>query len=237
MTLASSLRAFQRTQLGRTCIIFGGWTFVFVDEFIFDEYIYGNITVFCNDLMIRVLTPLTNDPAPHFLGRTAGALLALLFILPMAAIMCRLYMIVYDWTGVDWLGFEAVKDLGNGKPNSWLSRLRARLIALGGPPAFVLLSVWKDAFVTTAFMRRKDQRYAGMTPHDWKIFWGSLLISVAFWTLRWSFITFVVQMIFPHLPPDVREWLLGLWEINLAVLHWLAGLWSGLWSIFLPHVA
>lgn len=47
--------------------------------------------------------------------------------------------------------------------------------------AFVALSLRFDPFITTAYLRRTA--YAGLSPRDWRIFLGSVLLSNAAWAL------------------------------------------------------
>lgn len=235
MAQESRQRGFLGT-LGALCIGIIGWTFVTIDEFIFDEYIFGNITVWCNNTFMGIVSPLVGEGSPFWIGRTVGALAAFFIILPIAAVICRLYLFGYDLLKIDWLGAESFKDLIDDEPRGWLGRLRKRIVNLGELPALIMLSIWKDAFVTTAFLRKREHRYGGLTERDWKIFRASLLISVGYWSLRWSFITLLVQWVFPYFPPEVQQFLLWLWELNLKILEWVGQVSAESWHVLTDFI-
>jgi hypothetical protein len=95
--------------------------------------------------------------------------------------VCVAWIRVYDRLKRDWLGIETAKALrayaGPSRWRLWLARLMGRSDAI----AFVVLSVRFDPFITTAYLRRGA--YGGLTPRDWRVFLGSVLLSNATWTL------------------------------------------------------
>lgn len=123
------------------------------------------------------------------------------FIMTAAAFLaCYLLILFYDWTGIDWLGIEMLKESDFGpdflKRKSAKSKLAHffwwpfhqifRLVSWaqnkGGIIAFVALSIYTDAFITTVFLRR--DKFGGLKRKDWLIFMGSLIVGNFYWTLR-----------------------------------------------------
>ncbi len=50
--------------------------------------------------------------------------------------------------------------------------------------AFFALSIFEDAFKTTAFLRHGE--FNGLRKKDWIVFSLSLIVSNVYWTLSWS---------------------------------------------------
>ena len=136
-----------------------------------------------------------------WLGNLAGG--AVMTVASM--IICATVLAFYEHGKVDWLGVDAVesvKEHGEG----WVRRLdsahwairaiawipsRIFLLVLWAIKksdiwAFIALSLYEDAFKTTAFLRKgKFDRFGRK---DALIFLASLVISNVYWTLRWSVI-------------------------------------------------
>lgn len=93
---------------------------------------------------------------------------------------CLLLLKLYDWLKRDWLGIELVKGLRHYAGSSRWKRATAWLLGRGDGVAFVVLSLRFDPFITTAYLRHGA--YNGLARRDWKIFFGSVLISNAAWT-------------------------------------------------------
>jgi len=140
-----------------------------IEEFLFDTVLYGTVVAVC--------TIMLNQPW--------GSLTALTVMTPISALACYGYLRFYDWSKKDWLGLEMLKGLRDG------NTLLHRIVRYGNIPAFFALSVFADAFTTTVYMRGKG-RYEGLTTRDRKIFWASIVVSNAYWTLRWTVIVQVV---------------------------------------------
>lgn len=129
-----------------------------------------------------------------------GAVEGGLIMTVAAFVACYLLILFYDWTGVDWLGIEMLKESDFGP--DFLQRKKAqskiayffwwpfhqifRLVRWaqnkGGIVAFVVLSFYTDAFITAVFLRR--DKFGGMKFKDWLVFMGSLILGNAYWTLR-----------------------------------------------------
>jgi hypothetical protein len=102
----------------------------------------------------------------------------------LSFLVCLAYIKLYDWAKRDWLGLELLKEIreDEGKGN-WFSKILRR----GDWVALVILSLWKDAFYTTVYMRKGAHEYSGMGKREWKIFITSLLIGCFGWSLWLSF--------------------------------------------------
>jgi hypothetical protein len=98
----------------------------------------------------------------------------------LSFVACWLTMQFYDWSKRDWLGIEAVKSLKNYNGASRTGRLLAWVLRRSDPVACVLLSVYFDPFIVTAYLRR--EAFGGMTRRDWNIFLLSWLIGNAWWS-------------------------------------------------------
>jgi hypothetical protein len=125
---------------------------------------------------------------------------------------------VYMRIGEDWLGVnavEALKDRGHvwvdrlyARPHSvwsWILKIvaylptRVYLLVLwalkkNDTTAFIALSIYQDAFRTTAFLRHG--RTDPMSTRDWSIFWGSIFVSTIYWSFRWIVIIEVIRWVY-----------------------------------------
>lgn len=126
--------------------------------------------------------------ATYQYGAAIGSILSLAIMLPITAFLCRMYIVFYDWAKIDWLGLETLKDIRESASGEFISRIIIRIIRTGDIPAFILLSIWKDAFITTMYLRKVAHSYEGLSRRDWRIFWGSLVLSNVYWTVRWTII-------------------------------------------------
>lgn len=143
-----------------------------------------------------------------------GPLKGLLVMTAAAAVLNSIYLIVWQKSRIDWLGVRAIKAAAIegeereiieklwGKrfrfaPFTWIYRLFiavpllvAKLVLWainrGHATAFVVLSIFQDSFVTTAYFRHDKE--GPLDRHDVKIFFWSLVISNVWWTARWSVI-------------------------------------------------
>jgi len=147
----------------RIGLIVVGQTAKRIEEFLFDTVLYGTVVAICT---IQ-------------LGPLLGPIVTLAVMTPISALACYGYLRFYDWSKKDWLGLEALKALREG------NTLLHRVVRYGNVPAFFALSVFSDAFATVVYLRGKE-RYEGLTTRDRKIFWASIVVSNAYWTLRWT---------------------------------------------------
>jgi hypothetical protein len=89
---------------------------------------------------------------------------------------------VYDRSGRDWFGIEAIKEkLAGLKGKSRAGRFIARGIKRGGPLTLLILSIKFDPFVTTVYMREGRRKFGGLGVRDWMIFFSSAAIGNGYW--------------------------------------------------------
>lgn len=129
-----------------------------------------------------------------------GPLLGGTFMALLATFICLAIAYVYDFLEKDWLGVETAKELVENffkeeeemAKKSWRRRRRSlkkkgkRILywifqknKLG---QFLFLSIHFDPLITTIYMRPGYHMYNGFSRRDWKIFWGSTIVSNAWWT-------------------------------------------------------
>jgi hypothetical protein len=120
-------------------------------------------------------------------------------------VLCAGYLVAYERMKIDWLGVnavEAVKEHGA----DWIKRFESRSIFLkviawvpsrifllvlwaikkNDVTAFIALSIYEDAFKTTAFLRKG--RFDGFGIKDTLIFSASIVLSNGYWIVRNSVI-------------------------------------------------
>jgi hypothetical protein len=111
----------------------------------------------------------------------------------LASLFCLTIAYVYDLLEKDWLGIETVKELVENffkeeeeiAKKSWRRKGKKILHWLfhkNKIGQFVFLSIHFDPLITTIYMRPGYHLYNGFSKRDWKIFWGSTLVSNAWWT-------------------------------------------------------
>jgi hypothetical protein len=99
----------------------------------------------------------------------------------LSTLTCLLTLYAYDKLGRDWLGIEFAKSQHLYDGSSRFRLALARLLRRSDALAFILLSLRFDPFITTAYLRRGS--YNGLSPRDWRIFFGSVAVSNASWSL------------------------------------------------------
>lgn len=155
-----------------------------IEEHVVDWLLYGAVVAYCTTQW----------------GWVNGSIIAFAVMTPLTGLLCLAYIRFYDWAGKDWLGLEALKELREEQANGgWISRIVYRVARHGGVAAFFALSVYGDAFMTTVYFRKGAHSYSGLKLRDHGIFWSSLLVSNAFWTLRWTIIVEVIRALWVHL--------------------------------------
>ncbi len=156
-----------------------GHTVKQIEEIFFDWIVYAAVVAACVQTW----------------GLYRGSFIALVIMGVLSAVMCLLYLRLYDWSGKDWFGFEALKELRDEEKSGWWGKMLRRLLRIGGIPAFLLLSVNTDPFMTTVYLRHKSTQYQGLTRRDWNIFWASVFVSNLYWTLQWTVIIEVAKWV------------------------------------------
>jgi len=101
----------------------------------------------------------------------------------LSFLICWATFIFYDWAKKDWIGIETMKELKEYEGSKLFPRLLSWVIKKGEPVTALVLSIYFDPFVTTAYMRRGAHAYNGLNKRDWGIFIFSLLFGNLYWTL------------------------------------------------------
>lgn len=143
-----------------------------------------------------------------------GPIRAFLWMTLAAAVLNSTYLFIYWKTGIDWLGIGAIKKAAIATEEQeligkiwhrrfawgllrWPYRLlmapilaAAKIvlwgISRGRVTTFVVLSMFQDSFVATAYFRHG--KIGRLDRKDWQVFFASLIISNLYWTLRWGVI-------------------------------------------------
>ena len=168
-----------------------------VEEFLFDWLLYG-----------AVVAHTTTMFGPYW-----GSLLAFAIMTPLSAVLSLIYVLFYDLTKKDWFGFEAAKSVrdefeGRG---FWKGIVRVAL-RFGDAPAFIALSLYCDPFMTTIYLRKGTEQYDGLSGRDWRIFFGSVVVSNGYWTLQSTVLVVSAVWVWDYLPESVQNMLLETWN-------------------------
>ncbi len=178
-----SFVAWVRRHKQRIGIIAVGHTAKRIEEYLFDWLIYGIVVLWTTSQW----------------GNWYGSLAAFVIMAPLSALVCWMYILLYDWAKMDWLGLETLKELKEKETTGLFGRLFQYALRLGDIPVFLLLSVYTDPFMVTVYFRKKAHEYASLTPQDWRIFWTSVIVSNGYWTLRWTVILVAVTFVWSWL--------------------------------------
>lgn len=114
-----------------------------------------------------------------YFGTIRGA--AIMWALSFA--ICYGTIVFYDWAKQDWLGIETLKGIREEDAQSFFRRMLRWVAKKGDWLVMVVLSIWKDPFICTAYMRHGAHQYNGMTARDWRIFLTSFVIANTWWTV------------------------------------------------------
>jgi len=135
----------------------------------------------------------------YFLGPVSGIAVMMLY----SFLVCWGLIVLYDWVSNNWirdtLGFETLKEAGEGF-EGWLGRtwpftlldLRSGSRAFRAG-LFVYLSVMFDPMTCLIIMRPKDRHAMGIG--EWKTFLGSVVLSNVSWgILIWFGIETITEL-------------------------------------------
>ncbi len=135
-------------------------------------------------------------------GVIIGSIVSFVIMAPFTAGLCLIYLRLYDRSKKDWLGLETIKLMRDGQNHGTrMGRFAYHLAKKGDFLAFIVLSIYGDAFLTTVYMRKGAHVYEGLSQRDWRIFWGSHIVTNVYWTLRWTVIVAIFAKIievYPH---------------------------------------
>lgn len=149
-----------------------------------------------------------------------GPVSAFFWMTLAAAALNSCYLLIYHRTGVDWLGIgfikktalateeqEVISKIWNkGFKWKWLrvpyrvltavplvtAKLLLWGINRGRVAAFVMLSLFQDSFVATAYFRHG--KIGRLDRKDWQVFFASLVLSNLYWTVRWGVIVEIIRV-------------------------------------------
>lgn len=110
-----------------------------------------------------------------------GLIVGFCVMASLSFLVCWLILRLYDWSGRDWLGIEAIKEFKNYSGPNRSARWFAWAMRRSDPVACILLSIKYDAFIVTSYLRRGH--FGSMTARDWRIFVLSWFIGNAWWSL------------------------------------------------------
>lgn len=105
---------------------------------------------------------------------------------------CLLILYVYDLLENDWLGIESAKALMENffkeeedvAKKSWRKHsknIAKWLFHRNKIGQLIFLSTYFNALITIIYMRPGYHLYNGLSKRDWRIFFGSIIISNAWW--------------------------------------------------------
>ncbi|MEN9390125.1 MAG: hypothetical protein RLZZ283_225 [Candidatus Parcubacteria bacterium] len=154
--------------LGRVGLIAVGYGGKHIEEFVFDWLLYGAIVTYSTNLY----------------GAVWGSLMTFAIMAPISAVMCYMYIRVYDWAEKDFFGFELAKQVRDKQHRRGFLGIVHRIAEWGDIPAFFAFSIYFDPFMTTMYLRKGSEKYNGMTRRDHYIFFSSVFVSNAYWTLQ-----------------------------------------------------
>ncbi|MDO8240446.1 MAG: hypothetical protein Q7T51_00465 [Candidatus Moranbacteria bacterium] len=161
-----------------------------------------------------------DNPLYIFVIAQKGPFIGGVVMMLLSAASYLVEIIFYNWSKKDWFGFSVVNELrDNG--HEWIRRaksvhIRTRWIRIivqsviripaiffsfviwllkrGDVAVFFTLSIMQDPFVTVTYMRRGS--FEKFSRKDWYIFWGSVIISNLYWTLRNVIVLKVIIMVY-----------------------------------------
>ena len=89
---------------------------------------------------------------------------------------------------------------------SFSADLACDIMAAYDPDVFIVAPNG-DPFMTTAYLRRQEGAFNGLTRRDWDIFSASVLVGNAYWTARWTLIVvFFSEYLWPLLIRPLFHW-------------------------------
>lgn len=154
-----------------------------IEEYLFDWLLYGVVVTYTTATW----------------GTLWGSLYGFLIMAPLSAVVCYAYLLFYDWAKRDWFGFEFLKETRDEMEHGgWFARTMQRIAKWGDVPAFFALSAYGDPFLVVVYLRKGAHMYTGLSRRDWALFFGAVLFSNAYWTLRWTVIIELVRYLLSY---------------------------------------
>jgi hypothetical protein len=165
-------------------------------------------------IVYQIVDWLLDNPVDAVVVYLLNPALSFLWIFGSAAVINLIYLKIYEKTKIDWLCVGLIKETAlkadqlQTVERYWSKKFRWKALTYGyrlliyipylgarvmlwalnrGHVAtFIALSLLQDSFVTTAYFRHG--REGNYSHRDWMIYFGSLTLSCAYWTLRWELI-------------------------------------------------
>ena len=100
----------------------------------------------------------------------------------LSLVVCAITLLLYERMRIDWVGVGSLARLSEIPNLSWWQRIIVWAMRRGAAVIFLVLCIFQDAFITTAYFRHG--RFDGIKTHDWLIFIGSVFVSNIYWTMR-----------------------------------------------------
>jgi hypothetical protein len=129
-----------------------------------------------------------------FMVYRLGVLLGGALMTTASLLGCAATLLVYQRMGIDWVGSGALHSLVSKEKPSLIERLLLWAIRKGKVAIFFALCLYQDPFITTAYFIKG--RFGILETRDWQIFFGSVLVSNGYWTLRSGLVAQVIVYAF-----------------------------------------
>lgn len=100
----------------------------------------------------------------------------------LSLVSCLVTLLVYERMQIDWVGSSLLEWIEHHPNPAWWQRVIVWATRHGAAVIFLVLCVFQDPFITTAYFRRG--KFDGLDRRDWQIFVASVFISNVYWTLR-----------------------------------------------------
>ncbi|MGE0388041.1 MAG: hypothetical protein AB7Q97_25225 [Gammaproteobacteria bacterium] len=97
----------------------------------------------------------------------------------LSFLQCAATLIVYQRMGIDWVGAGLLAQMKRKPEPTRVERLLVWAADRNRVLIFVLLCVFQDPFITTAWF--KEGRFDALTRRDWHIFVAAVLVSNLYW--------------------------------------------------------
>lgn len=96
----------------------------------------------------------------------------------LALVQCALTLLIYERMRIDWVGAGAIHEWQDQHCKTFAGQIFRRI--KDNPRAvFIFLCIFADPFIITAYFRKG--RFNGLRAKDWYLFFGSGIISNAYW--------------------------------------------------------
>lgn len=119
---------------------------------------------------------------------TGGALMLILSML-----ICASTLIAYERFRIPWIGVNALHVMSQKENPNIIERLLVWLSRQNPTIIFLVLCIYQDPFITTAYFR--GDKFTELSIYDWKIFFASVFVSNLYWIViasgvSWTLVAF-----------------------------------------------